>query len=157
MASRAATIVAALQSPRLARRDLGQTPGGVALRFDIEAAAYMPWPERCCGANLRFVPRTSRPYLPVVKRSTSFEPEVAKVLGEVIRGAREVQGIAQDAFALLANVDRSYYGKLERGERQPTVGLLLRIGRALDVPASELLEHVEAKLQVRPARRRRKA
>ena len=78
------------------------------------------------------------------------------MLGQVIRTAREVQGLAQDAFALRAGVDRSYYGKLERGERQPTVGLLLRIGRALDIPASELLAHVEQQIK-RPVRKRRKA
>lgn len=89
------------------------------------------------------------------KRSTSFEPEVARALGEVIRTAREAQGVAQDKFAFRAGIDRSYYGKLERGERQPTVGLLLRIGRALDLPASELLAHVEQQL-ARPVRKRRK-
>jgi transcriptional regulator with XRE-family HTH domain len=41
---------------------------------------------------------------------------VAKAFGAVVRAEREQRGIAQDAFALLAHVDRSYYGKLERGE-----------------------------------------
>lgn len=51
--------------------------------------------------------------------------------------------MAQDQFALLANVDRSYYGKLERGERQPSLGLLLRIAKGLGVPGASLVEKTE--------------
>lgn len=86
--------------------------------------------------------------LPVTKstarRATSFEPAAAKAFGEVVRSLREGQGLAQDQFALQANVDRSYYGKLERGERQPSLGLLLRIAKGLRVPGSSLVEMTEA-------------
>ncbi|WP_310308613.1 helix-turn-helix domain-containing protein [Hydrogenophaga laconesensis] len=61
----------------------------------------------------------------------------------MIRAERLKQGIAQDQFALLANVDRSYYGKLERGERQPSLALMLRIAGGLGLPASEVLARVE--------------
>lgn len=61
-----------------------------------------------------------------------------------MRSLREGQGLAQDQFALQANVDRSYYGKLERGERQPSLGLLLRIAKGLRVPGSSLVEMTEA-------------
>ncbi len=43
----------------------------------------------------------------------------------------------------MANVDRSYYGKLERGERQPSLALMLRIAGGLGLPASEILVRVE--------------
>lgn len=67
----------------------------------------------------------------------------ASAFGEVIRAERVRQGIAQDQFALLANVDRSYYGKLERGERQPSLALILRIAGGLGVTASDLIGRVE--------------
>ena len=70
----------------------------------------------------------------------------AAVFGEVIRAERVRQAIAQDQFALLANVDRSYYGKLERGERQPSLALIMRIARGLGVPASEIIALVEERL-----------
>jgi XRE family transcriptional regulator, regulator of sulfur utilization len=76
-------------------------------------------------------------------RSTSFEPAVATAFGDVIRAERLRQGIAQDQFAVLANVDRSYYGKLERGERQPSLGLILRVAKGFGVPASDLVLRVE--------------
>ena len=87
-------------------------------------------------------------------RATSFDPEIARAVGMAIRSAREAREIAQDAFALRAGVDRSYYGKLERGERQPTVGLLLRIASALEVSGAELLGEVERLLAIRSRRRR---
>jgi transcriptional regulator with XRE-family HTH domain len=88
---------------------------------------------------------------PSPKRATSFEPDVAKAFGTVVRAEREQRAIAQDAFALLAHVDRSYYGKLERGERQPSLALLLRIARGLQLPGAELLAKVERELALRDA------
>lgn len=84
------------------------------------------------------------------RRATSFEPTVAEAFGGVIRAERTKQGIAQDQFALLANVDRSYYGKLERGERQPSLGLMLRIAGGLGIPASDLVRKVEKALARHP-------
>lgn len=80
------------------------------------------------------------------KRATSFEPQAAAAFGAAIREARVEQGIAQDQFALLANVDRSYYGKLERGERQPSLALIMRIASGLGLTASELIGRVELRI-----------
>jgi transcriptional regulator with XRE-family HTH domain len=77
------------------------------------------------------------------RRGPSFEPETALAFGEVIRAERIKQEIAQDEFALIANVDRSYYGKLERGERQPSLALILRIAGGFGVTASDLIGRTE--------------
>lgn len=92
--------------------------------------------------------------LPLSKRVTSFEPNVARAFGEVVREARVALGVAQDQFALLANVDRSYFGKLERGERQPSLALLLRIAVALQINGGDLVSQVEARVKS-PQRRKR--
>lgn len=89
-------------------------------------------------------PRTARK--PSSRRSSSFEPLAARAFGETIRAIREQQALAQDQFALMAGVDRSYYGKLERGERQPTLGLLLRIAAGLGVTGARLMEKTEKSL-----------
>lgn len=86
---------------------------------------------------------------PAAKRATSFEPRVARAFGEVVRALREERGVAQDKLALIANVDRSYYGKLERGERQPSLALLMRIAGALEVAAGELVALVEVQMENR--------
>ncbi len=114
----------------------------------------MPWPESDGAPILRAVPKNAAITATTTKRSTSFEPEVARAVGTVIRIVREAREFSQDGFALHAGVDRSYYGKLERGERQPTVGLLLRIAKALDVTGAELLAQAEALMDQPPSRRR---
>lgn len=89
------------------------------------------------------------------RRATSFEPEVARAFGAVVRRRREERQIAQDAFALAAGIDRSYYGKLERGERQPSLGILLRIASALDESGASILAAVEDHLRTTRERRRK--
>lgn len=82
-------------------------------------------------------------------RSDSFDPNVARACGIVLRELRHERDCAQDAFALLAGVDRSYYGKLERGERQPSLSVLLKCSAALSLPASEVVAKIEQRLKNR--------
>lgn len=67
----------------------------------------------------------------------------------VLRAWRQKRAIAQDAFALLAGVDRSYYGKLERGERQPSLAVLLKCASAFGQPAAKLMEAIEQQLRAK--------
>ena len=78
-------------------------------------------------------------------RVSSFDPEVALAFGQVVRSIRERAQIAQDAFAFAAGIDRSYYGKLERGERQPSLSLILRVAEGLGVSAAEIISTVEVR------------
>ena len=60
-------------------------------------------------------------------------------------------------MALIAGVDRSYFGKLERGERQPSLSMLLRIAEALGVSGAELVKRTESAMSrngKRPANNR---
>lgn len=52
-----------------------------------------------------------------------------------------------------ANVNRSYYGKLERGERQPSFGLILQVAKGLVVSAGDLVMRVEKSITRREHRR----
>ena len=105
------------------------------------------------GSNdsLRGVTRTEvvfgREALLAILRSDSFDPGVASACGAVLRAWRLERGIAQDAFALVAGIDRSYYGKLERGERQPSLSVLLKCAAAFTQPAAKLVEAIEHELR----------
>ncbi len=88
----------------------------------------------------------SSPKTPSVRpspRADSFDPVVAVACGSVLRAWRVERGIAQDALALQAGVDRSYYGKLERGERQPSLSVLLKCASAFGQPAASLVDAIE--------------
>ncbi|MCB1454336.1 MAG: helix-turn-helix transcriptional regulator, partial [Rhizobiaceae bacterium] len=56
-----------------------------------------------------------------------------------IRSQRLELGISQEALADEASVDRSHLGKIERGERNVTLLNVLKIARALNMKASDLL------------------
>ncbi|MEO8645532.1 helix-turn-helix transcriptional regulator [Pseudomonas sp.] len=64
---------------------------------------------------------------------------LAKAMGELIRAQRKARGVSQDALALACNIDRSYMGRIERGEVNITVEKLYRIASELACDPSCLL------------------
>lgn len=66
--------------------------------------------------------------------------KLAKALGERIRMQRKACRISQDALALACSLDRSYVGRIERGEVNITVEKLYRIAGELACDAVELLD-----------------
>ncbi|HGN1722261.1 TPA: helix-turn-helix transcriptional regulator [Pseudomonas aeruginosa] len=72
--------------------------------------------------------------------------KLAKALGERIRVQRKACRISQDALALACSIDRSYVGRIERGEVNITVEKLYRIACELSCDPTYLLPKV-AELQ----------
>ena len=65
--------------------------------------------------------------------------EILRLLGERIRRLREARGWSQEALAQRSDKHFTYIGRVERGQQNITVEVLLDIARALDVPIPELL------------------
>ncbi len=61
-------------------------------------------------------------------------------LGTAIREVRLSKGISQEKLALLAEVDRSYVGRVERGDNNVAVLTLARLAVALDLTIAKLLQ-----------------
>ena len=62
--------------------------------------------------------------------------------------------MSQEAVALEAGLNRGYYSGIERGVRNVALANIVKIARALGVPASEILVRAEAILAAaRPPRR----
>lgn len=59
-------------------------------------------------------------------------------LGKKIRSIRERKGFSQEAFADEVGLDRSYMGRIERGENNLTVMTIYRIARALKISPRNL-------------------
>ena len=85
---------------------------------------------------------------------TSRNPALALAFGEAVRSVRESAGVAQEALALIAEMDRSYLGRLERGEKQPSLDVVFRLAAALGVAPGDLVKLIDA--QVRRNLRRKK-
>jgi DNA-binding XRE family transcriptional regulator len=61
-----------------------------------------------------------------------------KSVGMRIRSLRQDCGISQEAFAAQVGLDRSYYGAVERGQRNISLLNLIRIAAALQVEVGAL-------------------
>jgi transcriptional regulator with XRE-family HTH domain len=65
--------------------------------------------------------------------------DLAKKLGANIKAKRKEIGLAQDKFAELADLDRSYVGRIERGQVNITVDKLYALTKVLGCHARDLL------------------
>jgi len=63
-------------------------------------------------------------------------------LGLHVRQFRERSGVSQEELAHRADLDRTYVGGVERGERNLGTLNLLRLAAALNVPAATLLKGI---------------
>lgn len=70
------------------------------------------------------------------------EEALLQELGTRIRAQRKRIGLTQEALALAASVDRSYYGAVERGERNVTFTVLCRLCVALQCDVARLTEEL---------------
>ncbi|HXS99093.1 MAG TPA: helix-turn-helix transcriptional regulator [Elusimicrobiota bacterium] len=59
--------------------------------------------------------------------------------GTNLRELRERHFISQEELGALAGLHRTYIGGIERGERNVSLVNILKIARALRIPASKLL------------------
>lgn len=71
--------------------------------------------------------------------------------GRILRRARLAAGLSQEELAERAELDRTYPSLLERGLRQPSLHVFLKLSRALDSPPQRLLGELQAGSEATPA------
>lgn len=64
---------------------------------------------------------------------------LAQSIGVLIRSTRKQENISQEQLALLTGIDRSYLGRIERGEVSVTVEKLAQIAVVLNVDIKSLI------------------
>jgi transcriptional regulator with XRE-family HTH domain len=72
------------------------------------------------------------------RNSRSQDPALV-ALGRAIRQTRLAASISQEGLAHAAEVDRSYVGRIERGENAVAVLTLIRLAAAMGTTASALM------------------
>ena len=65
--------------------------------------------------------------------------ELSITIGQLIRKERQKKKISQEHLALRCGIDRSYMGRIERGEVNVTVEKLYLIASILDIEVKKLL------------------
>ncbi|CAM9212515.1 helix-turn-helix domain-containing protein [Acinetobacter bereziniae] len=68
-----------------------------------------------------------------------FMSELTIQFGRLVRKYRKERNMSQEQLALLCNMDRSYLGRIERGEVNPTLEKIYELSNALQIKASELM------------------
>ena len=76
--------------------------------------------------------------------SRNRQDPVLVALGTAIRRVRLSKNISQEKLALLAEVDRSYVGRVERGDNNVAILTLSKLAQAMDVTLAKLMH--EARL-----------
>lgn len=73
-----------------------------------------------------------------------FSKEILqKTYGQVLRRHREAMGISQEKLALECNLDRTFIGMLERGQRTPSLRTIFIVAASLDVSPVMMVREVE--------------
>jgi transcriptional regulator with XRE-family HTH domain len=66
------------------------------------------------------------------------EQAIKAAFGQRVRELRTEKGLSQEALALACDLDRTYIGGIERGERNVSLVNIQKIAEALEVPARDL-------------------
>ena len=65
-----------------------------------------------------------------------------KQIGENIRSLRNAIGISQEKLAELSELDRTYVQSIEKGNRNISVEVLLKLSRGLNVKVTDILKEL---------------
>jgi len=72
----------------------------------------------------------------------SAAKSLKRIFGARLRGLRQKAGLSQEELALGAQLDRSYIGGVERGDRNVSLVNICKIAKALKVKPDELFKGV---------------
>ena len=74
---------------------------------------------------------------------SAAEVAPSRVFAANMRRARHRRGLSQERLAYACKLHRTEISLLERGEREPRLSTVVRLSRALRVPAASLLDGID--------------
>lgn len=78
------------------------------------------------------------------EKQEAMESRALNIFGSKVRELRKARHLSQEALAEAAGVNRSYLSEIEQGIVSPTIIVVLRLAKAFDVPASDLVADFDA-------------
>lgn len=70
-----------------------------------------------------------------------------KLFGEVLRAHRLEKQLTQEQLSEKVDVIRPFISALENGTRQPSLAMIFRLAKALDITPGKLLDPVAEKME----------
>jgi transcriptional regulator with XRE-family HTH domain len=83
--------------------------------------------------------RTDSPASPVTTHAATEAADLAPVVGANLRRLRTRRGLSLERLAQISGVSRAMLGQIELGQSAPTINVLWKIARALEVTFSALI------------------
>ncbi len=77
-------------------------------------------------------------------RTDAKFPPALRAFGLSVRRTREARGLTQESAGEKANLDPTYISGIERGVRNPTLKVICRLAKALEVSVSQLCENIHS-------------
>ena len=71
---------------------------------------------------------------------------ISYLIGQRIQALRKQRKMSQEELALLSEIHPAYLGRVERGEKCPTVQTLFKISQGLKIPLTQLMD-IDAPLE----------
>ena len=65
--------------------------------------------------------------------------ELTVSFGSKVRDQRKLKKLSQEKLALLCNIDRSYMGRIERGEVNVTIEKVYELAKALEIDILDIM------------------
>jgi transcriptional regulator with XRE-family HTH domain len=72
--------------------------------------------------------------------------DAAIAFGKVLRQLRQDKGLSQEQLGFDADLRRTYVSILELGQQQPSLITIIKLAKALNMSASQLIDLVEIQM-----------
>lgn len=72
-------------------------------------------------------------------RAHEHMTDYKKILGNNLREARKAENLSQEALALEIGIDRTYISGIERGVRNPSLDVIVKLAERVGVKPERLL------------------
>ena len=93
------------------------------------------------GRTDRARPATRARAEPAAPSREDAEGDLTPVVGRNLKRFRSERGLSLEALARVSGVSRAMLGQIELGQSTPTINVVWKISRALDVPFSALISN----------------
>ena len=123
------------------RENTGRRGTGASERSGREArepAAEVATPTESAPASRDAPPETEKDWSYEVAHPDT-DQDLAPVVGKNLRRLRSQRGLSLERLAKASGVSRAMLGQIELGQSAPTINVLWKIARALDLPFSALI------------------
>ena len=87
---------------------------------------------------VEYSPWTVNRVTPTMRRMDEFDAISARLAGRV-KTRRKAIGLSQEALAFEADIDRTYVSQIERSVGNPSLMVLCRLAKVLQISVAELL------------------